>query len=79
MSNLEVVGSLLLYAVLPPTVSGSDRDSASAVKQIVKQAEGEGNVVVDIIPIYAGWNSGVDSMWAAAVFLKVAGSTRNRS
>ena len=74
MSNLEVVGSLLLYAVLPPTVSGSDRDSASAVKQIVKQAEGEGYVVVDIIPIYEGAYTAV-----TAVFLKVAGSTRNRS
>ena len=70
MSNLEVVGSLLLYVEFTRR-----KGSAEAIRQAVIQAEAEGNVVVDVIPIYAGWNSGVDSMWATAVFLKVAGST----
>ena len=67
MNNLEVVGALMLYAKFPPAAGGVE-----AVKQAVKQAEAEGNVVVDIIPIYAGAYVGV-----TAVYLKVAGSTRN--
>ncbi|KKL79631.1 hypothetical protein LCGC14_2012900 [marine sediment metagenome] len=67
MSKLEVVGSLLLYATVT---------NAEAIKQVVIDAEGEGNVVVDIIPIYEGYDGMID---VTAVFLKVAGSTRNRS
>lgn len=70
MSNLEVVGSLLLYVKFPPAQGG-----AEAVRQAVAQAEAEGNVVVDIIPIYAG----VGSTGVVAVFLKVAGSTQYKS
>ena len=69
MSNLEVVGSLMLYAEFPP-----GRGGAAAVKEAVVQAEAEGNVVVGITPIYEGAYTGV-----IAVYLKVAGSTRNRS
>ncbi|KKM02630.1 hypothetical protein LCGC14_1782520 [marine sediment metagenome] len=65
MSNLEVVGSLLLYATV---------NDAADIRNAVIQAEGEGNVIVDIIPIYEG-----AYMVVTAVFLKVAGSTRNRS
>ncbi|KKL03644.1 hypothetical protein LCGC14_2624100 [marine sediment metagenome] len=67
MSKFEVVGSLLLYATAT---------NAEAIKQVVIDAEGEGNVVVDIIPIYEGYDDMID---VTAVFLKVAGSTRNRS
>ena len=67
MSKFEVVGSLLLYATVT---------NAEAIKQVVIDAEGEGNVVVDIIPIYEGYDDMID---VTAVFLKVAGSTRNRS
>ena len=66
MSNFEVVGSLLLYIKFPPGQGG-----AEAVRAVVVQAEAKGNVVVDIIPIYAGAFVG-----AEAVFLKVAGTTR---
>ncbi|KKL21403.1 hypothetical protein LCGC14_2445840 [marine sediment metagenome] len=68
MNNLEVVGALMLYAKFPPAAGGVE-----AVKQAVIQAEAEGNVVVDIIPIYEG----AYMMGATAVYLKVAGSTRN--
>ena len=60
MSNLEVVGTLLLYALV---------NAAADIKNVVVQAEGEGNVVVDIIPVYS--LTGV-----CAVFLKVAGTTK---
>ena len=66
MSNLEVVGSLLLYVKFPPGQGG-----AEAVREAVVQAEGEGNIILDIIPIYAGAFVGVE-----AVFLKVAGTTK---
>ena len=66
MSNLEVVGSLFLYVKFPSVQGGVE-----AVKQAVVQAEAEGNVVVDIIPIYEGAYMG-----ATAVYLKVAGSTK---
>ena len=69
MSNLEVVGSLMLYIRFSGTSWG-----AEAIREAVIQAEGEGNVVVDIIPVYEGAITA-----AVAVFLKVAGSTRNSS
>ena len=64
MSNLEVVGSLMLYA--------RARD-AEGIKEAVIQAEAEGNVIVDIIPIYEGMEGDLD---VTGVFLKVAGSTK---
>lgn len=65
--SIEVVGSLLLYAKV---------SNAETVKQAVVDAEAEGNVVVDIIPIYDGWEGTVD---VTAVFLKVAGSTKPKT
>lgn len=65
--DMKVVGSLLLYARV---------SDAETVKQAVIDAEAEGNVVVDIIPIYEGFDGMVD---VTAVFLKVAGSTKPKT
>lgn len=69
MSNLEVVGSLFLYATLQRTLR-----NAEGVRQAVREAEAAGNVIVDIIPIYVG----AGTAGVSAVFLKVAGSTKKR-